>query len=258
MSTEICSARVPSAAIPSMTGTTRSSSSSAGTGSAPGRVDSPPTSTIAAPSAISRRAWRTACAGVLERPAVRERVGRDVDDAHDRVRDHRATLTNASRRSGSRTHTVRISATKTPASPIGRDAKRWDDPCVNTDAARRDRHDHHRDPHPPGRPGRRARRRRRVGRGRHPGVPRRSPARDRRLPRRLRGRRGDRDRLLPRASSPARRSASRPRRRTPPRAALRRAPRRSSRRAPSGERPPPSAGAAFRGPSQARRPTAAR
>ena len=43
-----------------MTGITRASSSSTGTGAAPGRVDSPPTSTIAAPSSISRRAWRTA------------------------------------------------------------------------------------------------------------------------------------------------------------------------------------------------------
>ena len=42
--------------MPSTTGSTRSSSAAAGTGSAPGRVDSPPTSTIAAPSEISRRA----------------------------------------------------------------------------------------------------------------------------------------------------------------------------------------------------------
>ena len=42
------------------TGSVRRSSSSSGTGSAPGRVDSPPTSRIAAPSAASRRPWVTA------------------------------------------------------------------------------------------------------------------------------------------------------------------------------------------------------
>src|SRR5262249_13326184 len=45
------------------TGTTRRSSSSAGTPRAPGRVDSPPTSTIAAPSESIRRAAVTAATG---------------------------------------------------------------------------------------------------------------------------------------------------------------------------------------------------
>ena len=42
--------------MPSTTGIVRSSSSFGGTGSAPGRVDSPPTSMIDAPSLASRRA----------------------------------------------------------------------------------------------------------------------------------------------------------------------------------------------------------
>jgi len=42
------------------TGTTRASSSSTGTGSAPGRVDSPPTSMMSAPSSINARARATA------------------------------------------------------------------------------------------------------------------------------------------------------------------------------------------------------
>ena len=49
----------------------------------PGRVDSPPTSTIAAPSARSRRALATA-AGLEVDAAVGERVGRHVDHAHHR------------------------------------------------------------------------------------------------------------------------------------------------------------------------------
>src|SRR4249919_2159834 len=52
-----------SPASPSSTGTTRRSSSSASTPSDPGRVDSPPTSTIAAPSAAMRRAEAIASAG---------------------------------------------------------------------------------------------------------------------------------------------------------------------------------------------------
>src|SRR6185437_13036743 len=47
----------------SSTGTTRRSSSSAETGSAPGRVDSPPMSTIAAPSASNRIAESAASPG---------------------------------------------------------------------------------------------------------------------------------------------------------------------------------------------------
>jgi hypothetical protein len=74
--------RAPSAASAATTGSTRCSSAGA-TRSAPGRVDSPPTSRMSAPSraatgrARSRRRREVA-------PAVAERVGRDVDDAHDR------------------------------------------------------------------------------------------------------------------------------------------------------------------------------
>ncbi len=45
------------------TGTTRRTSSSAGTCAAPGRVDSPPTSMMSAPSASSRSAAATAWSG---------------------------------------------------------------------------------------------------------------------------------------------------------------------------------------------------
>ena len=58
----------------SITGTTRRSSSSSETGSAYGRVDSPPTSTMSAPSATRSRACSTARVGVEPLPAVRERV----------------------------------------------------------------------------------------------------------------------------------------------------------------------------------------
>ena len=64
----------------SSTGTTRRNSSSSVTPSEPGRVDSPPTSTIAAPSSSMRRAVTAAVVGIEVRAAVRERVGRHVDD----------------------------------------------------------------------------------------------------------------------------------------------------------------------------------
>ena len=48
----------PSATSCRMTGTTRRSSSSTGTRAAPGRVDSPPTSTMSAPSATNCEAVR--------------------------------------------------------------------------------------------------------------------------------------------------------------------------------------------------------
>ena len=52
----------------SMTGMTRRSSSCNGTGSAPGRVDSPPMSSAAAPSAISCNACSTAESRAMNRP----------------------------------------------------------------------------------------------------------------------------------------------------------------------------------------------
>src|SRR5918994_3985752 len=53
---------------PSSTGTTRASSASAETGAAPGRVDSPPTSTTAAPSASRRRPCSPALSGSTKSP----------------------------------------------------------------------------------------------------------------------------------------------------------------------------------------------
>ena len=54
------------------------------TGSAPGRVDSPPTSTRSAPSAAMRSGVCHRGRGVQELASVRERVRRHVQDAHDR------------------------------------------------------------------------------------------------------------------------------------------------------------------------------
>ena len=76
-------AREARAASPSTTGSTRASSSSSGSGSAPGRVDSPPTSSRSAPSATICSAASTARAGIEQSAAVGKRVGRDVEDAHD-------------------------------------------------------------------------------------------------------------------------------------------------------------------------------
>ena len=79
---------------PSSTGITRRSSSSTVTSSAPGRVDSPPTSTSAAPSASIRRAAPTASAAdayvppseklsgvTLRIPITVGRTQRSVDEA---------------------------------------------------------------------------------------------------------------------------------------------------------------------------------
>ncbi len=55
--------RAPASANASTTGTTRRSSSSSDTGMAPGRVDSPPTSSQSAPSASRARPWAMAAAG---------------------------------------------------------------------------------------------------------------------------------------------------------------------------------------------------
>ena len=57
MSIEAWLAFVAASTILLITGTTRSISTSAGTGSDPGRVDSPPTSTMSAPSAAIATAW---------------------------------------------------------------------------------------------------------------------------------------------------------------------------------------------------------
>ena len=75
--------RAPAPASPSSTGTTRRSSSASVTGSAPGRVDSPPTSRIAAPCCDELAPVRDRRRRVEPLAAVGERVRRDVDDPHD-------------------------------------------------------------------------------------------------------------------------------------------------------------------------------
>ena len=67
---------------PLSTGSRRRHSSAASTGSAPGRVDSAPMSMMSAPSASIASARSMARAG-SRRPAVRERIRRDVEHAHD-------------------------------------------------------------------------------------------------------------------------------------------------------------------------------
>ena len=54
--------------------------------SAPGRVDSLPTSTMSAPSAVHLNAGFDGGRGVDARPPSAKRVGRDVEDAHDEAR----------------------------------------------------------------------------------------------------------------------------------------------------------------------------
>ncbi len=58
-----------------ITGITRCFSSLAATGAAPGRVDSPPTSTIVAPSSIRSSAWRTASSKEKLRPPSEKESG---------------------------------------------------------------------------------------------------------------------------------------------------------------------------------------
>ena len=70
------------ARTPSITGTTRSISSSTGTGAAPGRVDSPPTSTRSAPSSARRAACATAVSRSTNSPPSLNESGRDVHHAH--------------------------------------------------------------------------------------------------------------------------------------------------------------------------------
>ena len=67
--------RWPAAASRSTTGTARASSSAAGTGSAPGRVEAPPTSRIAAPSATSCSPCSTAASGSRNSPPSENESG---------------------------------------------------------------------------------------------------------------------------------------------------------------------------------------
>ena len=70
------------AAIRSSTGSTRRNSSSSATGSAPGRVDSPPTSTSAAPSRDHPLGLSNGRINGEELAAIGERVGSHVEDPH--------------------------------------------------------------------------------------------------------------------------------------------------------------------------------
>ncbi len=66
---------VPPAASRSTTGSTRRTSSSSGTGSEPGRVDSPPMSRIPAPSLASRRPCATAASASRNSPPSENESG---------------------------------------------------------------------------------------------------------------------------------------------------------------------------------------
>ena len=65
----------PWSASASITGSTRRCSSAGSTGSAPGRVDSPPTSTMAAPAANRSMPWAMALAGSNQRPPSENESG---------------------------------------------------------------------------------------------------------------------------------------------------------------------------------------
>ena len=72
----------PTPASARTTGSTRRSSSATEGRTAPGRVDSPPTSTMSAPWPIRSWPWAMAASGSNHSPAVGERVRGDVDHAH--------------------------------------------------------------------------------------------------------------------------------------------------------------------------------
>ena len=117
---------VPAPASPATTGSTRAISSAAATGSAPGRVDSPPTSRMSAPLGGQLAAVRDRSLGVEEAAAVGERVGRHVDDPHQPERaPHAAKLAWSACRCGSplratRPRSSRMSPTGSRATRPGR------------------------------------------------------------------------------------------------------------------------------------------
>ena len=84
-----CSRRRPASASARTTGSTRSCSTRGATRSAPGRVDSPPTSSSCAPSRAQPQSVRDRGVGVEVAAAVAERVGGHVDDPHDERRHPR-------------------------------------------------------------------------------------------------------------------------------------------------------------------------
>ena len=73
----------PSAASAATAGRMRRHSSASSTSTAPGRVDSPPISTMSAPAAASARPRPIAASGLGPVAAVGEAVGGHVDHAHD-------------------------------------------------------------------------------------------------------------------------------------------------------------------------------
>src|SRR6478736_4933419 len=75
----------------SITGSTRSSSCCSGTGSAPGRVDSPPTSMIDAPAATMARACTSAVAALACRPPSEKEFGVTLSTPMTTGRDRSST-----------------------------------------------------------------------------------------------------------------------------------------------------------------------
>src|SRR6478735_8594841 len=81
----------PSAARAATTGRTRASSCSTGTRPAPGRVDSPPTSRMSAPSSRSRRPCATAASGSYHSPPSENESGVTLTTPMTSVRSRRAS-----------------------------------------------------------------------------------------------------------------------------------------------------------------------
>ena len=96
----------PRPASASTTGRTRRSSSSAGTAGQPGRVDSPPTSTMSAPSETKRRPSSMACAGSRRSPPSEKESGVTLTIAITRGRSRGAI--ERERRRSLRAHNARL------------------------------------------------------------------------------------------------------------------------------------------------------
>ena len=109
----------PAAARPRTTGSMRRSSSSGGTGVAPGRVNSPPISMMSAPAASERAALGDRGVGIEERAAVGKTVGRDVEHAHHQrpVEREARPRAGAPRRHGRELRARRRRRAPRPASP---------------------------------------------------------------------------------------------------------------------------------------------
>ena len=96
---------MPCAASSLTTGTTRDASTRGSIRAAPGRVDSPPTSTIPAPSAAIARPCCDGAVGIEIAPAVRERVVSDVQNPHNLHRAPDSLTQDEVERFGSRSGT---------------------------------------------------------------------------------------------------------------------------------------------------------